>query len=134
MNSDGSDDLNQSNKYKLSEETSTILRFAFQIGNTLGHGFREKTYENALVHLLKKNEIPYQQQSKYPIIFDGEKIDEFIPDLVVFGKIIVDLKTIDQIGNYEIGQMLNYLKVTKLTLGLIINFKTPKITYRRISL
>jgi GxxExxY protein len=115
-------------------ETHTILQFCFQITNTLGHGFREKTYENALVHLLGRNNIPHLQQPRYPVIFDEVKIDEFIPDLIIYNNIIVDLKTIESITENEIGQMLNYLRVTKLKLALIINFKHARLQYRRVSL
>jgi GxxExxY protein len=110
------------------------LQICFHITNNLGHGFREKTYENALVYLLSKNNIPFQQQPKFPVIFDGVKIDEFIPDLILLNNIIVDTKTIERITDNEIGQMLNYLRITKLKLGLIINFKHAKLEYRRVSL
>ncbi len=103
-----------------------------QAHTELGYGFREKTYENAIVVLLKKHGIAYSQQTNFPIIFHGEKIDEFIPDLIIYGKIIVDVKTIDQITNTEIGQMLNYLKVTGHKLAIIINCKNKKLEVRRV--
>lgn len=63
-----------------------------------------------------------------------KKFDEFIPDLIIFGKIIVDLKTIPSITDVELGQMLNYLKVTKLELGLILNFKNSRLEIKRVAL
>ncbi len=59
---------------------------------------------------------------------------EYIPDIIAFNKIIVDTKTIERIGNTEKGQMINYLKITGLKIGLIINFKHPKLEWKRIIL
>ena len=61
-------------------------------------------------------------------------VGEFIPDLIAYEKIIVDTKTIDRITDIERGQMLNYLRITKLPVGLIINFKKPKLEWERIVL
>lgn len=61
-------------------------------------------------------------------------IDEYIPDLVIEGRIVIDAKTIDGVGKNEIGQMLNYLKITKLNVGLIVNFKNPKLEWKRVLL
>jgi GxxExxY protein len=118
---------------KYSAETNEIIGLAIQAHKELGHGFREKTYENALLVLLKQHNIPFETQKRYPIIFHGEKIDEFIPDLIIYGKIIVDLKTIPQISDLEIGQMLNYPKVTNLELALILNFKNPRLEIKRVA-
>ena len=134
MDSENHDQPKKENSLPFEEETGAILQMCFRIINTLGHGFREKTYENALVHLVRKNNIPYKQQPKYPVIFDEVKIDEFIPDLILHDNIIVDTKTIERITDNEIGQMLNYLRITKLKLGLIINFKHARLEYRRVSL
>ena len=62
------------------------------------------------------------------------KVGEFIPDLIVSGKVVVDTKTIPRITDHEIGQMLNYLRVTRLEVGLILNFKYSKLEFRRVTL
>jgi GxxExxY protein len=67
-------------------------------------------------------------------MYKGEKIDEYIPDLVVEDRVVVDVKTVDAIGENETGQMLNYLKVTGLEVGLLINFKHSKLRWKRIVL
>ncbi len=118
---------------KFVAETNVIIGLAIQAHKELGYGFREKTYENALFVLLKQNNVPFETQKRYPIIFHGEKIDEFIPDLIIYGKIIVDLKTIPRISDIEIGQMLNYLKVTNLELAPILNFKNPRLEIKRVA-
>jgi GxxExxY protein len=60
------------------------------------------------------------------------KVGEFIPDLIVYGKIVVDTKTIERITDIERGQMLNYLRITGMPVGLIINFKKAKLEWERI--
>ena len=115
-------------------ETDDILGSAFAVLNEVGHGFHEKPYENGLVVEFNHRGIPYLQQPRYPMLYRGVKISEFVPDLVAFGKIIVDAKVIERIADLEIGQMLNYLKITGLPLGLILNFKNPKLEIRRVSL
>ncbi len=118
--------------YKI--ETDNILGSAFAVLNEVGHGFHEKPYENGLVVEFMHRNIPYVQQPRYPMLYRGVKISEFIPDLVAFEKIIVDTKVIERITDLEIGQMLNYLKITGLPIGLILNFKNPKLEIRRVSL
>ena len=114
------------------EETDAIIGSAFAVLNELGHGFHEKPYENSLVVEFGHRGIAYMQQPRYPIIYRGVLVSEFVPDLIAFGKIIVDTKVIERITDLEIGQMLNYLKVTALPVGLILNFKNPKLEFRRV--
>ena len=76
--------------------------------------------------------IPYSQQEKYSVTYKGTPIGEYIPDLIVFDKIIIETKTVDRITDHERGQMLNYLKITRLSVGLILNFKNPKLEYERL--
>jgi GxxExxY protein len=102
--------------------------------NGLGHGFPEKLYENALALELKAKNIPFLQQPRYEVAYLNEKVGEFIPDLVVFDKVIVDLKTIDRITDRERGQILNYLKVTNLKVGLLLNMIRPKLEWDRVVL
>ena len=114
------------------EETDAIIGSSFAILNELGHGFHEKPYENSLVVEFGYRGIAFLQQPHYPIVYRGVQVSEYIPDLIAFGKIIVDTKVIDCITDLEIGQMLNYLKVTGLPVGLILNFKNPKLEFRRV--
>ncbi len=75
--------------------------------------------------------IPYLQQPQYPILYREVKVTEYIPDLIAFELVIVDTKVIEQIADVEIGQMLNCLRVTGLPVGLILNFKNPKLEFHR---
>ena len=105
-----------------------------EVSNLLGHGLHEKPYENALVIEFQLREIQFQQQPSFEIHYKDAKVGEFIPDLIVNGRVVVDTKTIDRIGDHEIGQMLNYLKITGLKVGLIINFKFARLTWKRVVL
>jgi GxxExxY protein len=118
--------------YAHKEETDLIIGSAFAVLNEIGHGFHEKPYENGLAVEFGFREIPFLQQPRYPIFYRGVQVSEFVPDLIAFGKIIVDTKVIERITDHEIGQMLNYLKITGLPVGLILNFKNPKLEVRRV--
>ena len=121
-------------KLVLKAETEQIIGFAFAIFNEIGHGLNEKTYENALTVLFKLNGIAFDQQRRFPVLFRGNEVGEFIPDLIVFGSVIVDTKVIDRIADHERGQMLNYLRIAKLRVGLLLNFKNARLEYERMVL
>ena len=121
-------------KLLLKAETEKIIGFAFEVLNEVGHGLNEKIYENSLVVLFKQNNIRFDQQRRFPIFFRGVDVGEFIPDLIAFGSVIVDTKVIDRITDHERGQMLNYLRITKLRVGLILNFKHARLEWQRIVL
>jgi GxxExxY protein len=118
----------------LKDEVYAIISCAFEISNGLGHGLHEKPYENALAVEFRHRDIPFIQQPKFPIAWREIVVGEFIPDLIAHEKIIVDTKTIDWITPLERGQMLNYLRITGLHVGPIINFKKPKLEWERIVL
>jgi len=111
-----------------------IVGCAMEVLNELGHGLREKTYERALCHEFELQQIGYSQQAVFPVFYKERKVDDYIPDLVIEERIVVDTKTVDTIGDNEIGQMLNYLRVTGLKAGLLINFKKSKLEWKRIVL
>lgn len=117
---------------RLKEETEALIGCAFEVLNVLGHGFHEKPYENALAIEFAARGIPFLQQPRFPMRYRGVQISEFVPDLTAFDKVIIDTKTIPRITDQEIGQMVNYLKITGLPLGLIFNFKHPKLEFRRV--
>lgn len=114
------------------KETDAIIGSAFAVLNEIGHGYHEKPYENSLAVEFDYRKIPFLQQPKYPIIYRGVKVSEYIPDLIAFNLVIVDTKVIDRITDHEIGQMLNYLRITSLPVGLILNFKNSALEFRRV--
>jgi len=124
------------NKHELllKDEVYQVVGCAMEILNTLGHGLLEKPYENALVVEFKLKNIPCQQQKRFPVIYKSVLVGEYIPDLIAFDQIVVDTKVIESIGNNEKAQIINYLKITGLKVGLILNFKHTKLEWERIVL
>ena len=103
-----------------------------EVLNEIVHGFHEKIYENALVVEFGLRRIPVIQQPDFPVIYKSVIVGSYVPDLVCFDQVVVDAKTIEEITDHEIGKMLNYLKVTNLQVGLLINFKHPKLEFKRV--
>jgi len=118
----------------LKKEVHQIVGCAMEVINTIGHGFHEKIYENALTVDFRLLSIPFQQQPEFKIAYKSTDIGTYILDLICFEQVIVDTKTIEQITNHEVGKMLNYLKVTGLRVGLLINFKHAKLEWKRVVL
>ncbi len=115
-------------------EVYEIISCAMEVLNELGHGFHEKIYENALCVEFDLRGIKYLQQKEFDINYKHKKIGEYVPDLIVYDKIVVDTKVIKEITDHETGKMLNYLKITKQKVGLIINFKYSKLEWKRLIL
>ena len=126
---DASDD-----KLLFRAEVFQIVGCAIEVLNTLGHGLIEKPYENALVAEFGLRNIPFRQQPAFDVLYKGQKVGLFIPDLIAFDAIVVDTKVIDQITDHKRGLMLNYLRITKLRVGVILNFKHRKLKWQRIAL
>ena len=124
------------NEHKLiwGNEVRQIVGCAFEVLNTLGHGLLEKPYENALCVEFKLRNIPFSQQPRFNVIYKGVKVGDYIPDLVAYNSIVVDTKTIERITEVERGQILNYLKITGCKVGLILNFKHPRLEWERLVL
>ncbi len=136
MHTDELPDLRQGSESKLllKAETEKIIGFSFDVLNEIGHGLNEKIYENSLVVLFKLNGIAFDQQRRFPVFFRNVQVGEFVTDLIVFGSVIVDTKVIDRITDHERGQMLNYLRIAQLRVGLILNFKNARLGWERIVL
>ncbi len=120
--------------YPCQQATREIIGCAFEVINELGHGLNEKSYENALVVEFEIRGITHQQQRRFQVVYKGRHVGEFIPDLIVADSVVVDAKCIEAITDHERGKMLNYLRVTKLTVGLILNFKNARLEIERVVL
>ena len=123
-----------SEKLLLKDEVFQVVGCAIEILNTIGHGLVEKPYENALVIEFLLRKIPFRQQPSYNVLYKGHKIGLFVPDLIVFDALVADTKVIDKITDHERGLMLNYLRITGLRVGVILNFKHRKLEWERIAL
>ena len=116
------------------DEVFQIVGCAIEVLNTLGHGIVEKPYENALVVEFSLRKIPFRQQPVFDVLYKGEKVGLFVPDLIVFDSVVVETKVIDRITDHEQGLMLNYLRITNQRVGVILNFKHRKLEWERIVL
>ena len=112
--------------------TERIIGCAFEVSNTLGCGFLEKVYENALAVQLRKSGLRVQQQSPIMVYYQDELVGDFAADLLVDGSIVVELKAAKALDDVHLAQCLNYLKATGLTLCLLLNFGSPKLEIKRV--
>ena len=108
-----------------------ILACAYRVANELGPGFLEKVYENALAHELRKCGLVVAQQQGIEVRYDGVLIGDFMADLVVEDTIIVELKAVKDLAEIHTAQCLNYLKATRKSICLLLNFGKAKIEVRR---
>ena len=116
----------------LKELTESIIGAAYRVANTLGCGFFEKVYENALAHELTKQGLLIEQQKAVDVWYDGVVVGFYITDVVVNDAVIVELKCAKCLDEMHLAQCLNYLKATNMKLALLMNFGPPKIEIRRV--
>jgi GxxExxY protein len=102
--------------------TEVVIGCAYRVGSTLGGGFLEKVYENALMVELRNTDYSAEQQCTMKVIYSGEVVGDYIADIVVEKKLIVEVKAAKRIEQAHVAQCLNYLKATNMRLGLLINF------------
>ena len=114
--------------------TETIIGCAMKVSNTLGVGFLEKVYENALAVELRKSGLIAEQQKQILVRYDGVVVGDYGADILVNGLVILELKAAKFIDEIHMAQLLNYLKATGLHVGLILNFGTPKLGIKRMVL
>jgi GxxExxY protein len=111
-----------------------IIGCAITVANTLGAGFVEKVYENALAHELRKAGLPVEQQYGIVVQYDGVIVGEYTVDLLVDHTVLVELKAVKALDDIHRAQCLNYLKATGLQLCLLINFGNPRLETKRLVL
>jgi GxxExxY protein len=114
------------------ELTEKILGAAFKVQNTLGAGFLEKVYENALSIELRKCGLSVESQKSFPVQYDGNVVGNYQVDLLVSSKVVVECKAVSNLDSVHEAQLMNYLKASGLRVGLLINFARPKLQYRRL--
>ena len=122
-----------SNRNQMKQLTQKVIQCAFAVSNTLGCGFLEKVYENALTHELRKAGLQVQQQHGITVYYDGTAVGEYTADLLVEGVLLIELKAVKDLDEIHLAQGLNYLKATNLRLCLLMNFAKPKLEFRRIA-
>jgi GxxExxY protein len=113
--------------------TERIIGCAFQVLNTLGAGFLEKVYENALAYELREAGLAVAQQQGVTVKYNGIVVAEFVVDLLVEGTIIVELKAIRVLEGAHTAQCINYLKATGMPLCLLLNFGKSRLEIHRFA-
>lgn len=112
--------------------SESVLGCAQNVSRNLGAGFLEKVYEKALCVELLHAGIPFQCQQKFEIYYKNENIGNYFADIVVDGKLLVELKALSCFSAEHDAQVMNYLKASGLTVGLLINFGVSKLGIRRV--
>ncbi|MCC6573795.1 MAG: GxxExxY protein [Planctomycetes bacterium] len=118
----------------INELTERVIGCAFKVSNTLGPGFLEKVYENALVIELRKAGLKVAQQVPYNVLYEGQVAGLYVADVVVEDLVLLELKAIKELDSSHTSICLNYLNASKLTLCLLMNFAKPKLDVRRLAL
>ena len=108
--------------FKHKELTERIIKIFYRVYSKLGYGFLEKVYENALMLELKKEDIPAVAQSPIKVLYEGEVMGEYFADILVADKVIVEIKAAKCLVEENEAQLLNYLKGTRIEVGLLLNF------------
>jgi GxxExxY protein len=112
------------------EISAIVVDVCYKIHVKLGPGLLESVYEAILHHELTKRGLSVERQKPLPVLWDGIKLDiGFRSDLIVNEKVILEIKSIEQITDIHAKQVLTYLKITKMKLGLLINFNVPIIKF-----
>ena len=109
-----------------------IIGCAYKVGTTLGGGFLEKVYENALAHELRKAGLSVVQQFPIKITYDGVVVGEYCADMLVEGQVLLELKAAKVIDPAHMAKCLHYLTATRIMLGLIINF-ADRVHVKRVA-
>ncbi len=122
-------------EYPFKSECYNIIGAAMEVHRELGHGFLEPVYQEALSIVLDEKGIPFVTEQLLDISFKGRFLKKkYIADFICYKEVIVELKALEGLLPEHTAQVLNYLKATDKKLGLLINFGTPKLQYKRVIL
>jgi GxxExxY protein len=116
-----------------SEITGPVIGAAIEVHKILGPGFLESVYEEAFAIELELRRISYKRQHSIDIFYKGKLAKHFVCDFLIQDVVVVELKALSQLGDIEKAQVLNYLKATKLPVGLLLNFGTRSLEYKRFA-
>lgn len=125
---------NDTREWKMGELTAKIIEAAFEVGNELGPGFLESVYERAFAIALRQKGLRVQTQVGLEVRFRGQVAGEFVADIVVEGKVIVELKAVRELAPEHQAQVINYLKATGFEVGLLFNFANSRVEVKRLYL
>ena len=115
-----------------SELTSVILSCCFEVMRELGPGFLERVYKNALLIAMRQKGLQVEVEQPYEVIFRGKIVGRYNADLVINQTVIVELKCCENLISEHQAQLFNYLKVSCLPIGLLVNFRRGKLEWKRL--
>jgi len=118
--------------YKYAELTEKTIKAAQNVHNSLGYGFLEKVYHNAMVLELRKTGLEAASEKAITVCYDGQVIGEYFADIVVADKVILEIKAVQTVNSAHEAQLVNYLKVTNIDVGLLLNFGKSLEVKRKI--
>ena len=115
------------------EESYKIIGAIYEVHKELGPGLLEKVYQEALEKELKLQGIPFEREKNFTIMYKGEALEQkYTADFVCYGKIVVELKSVDELLPVHTAQVINYLSITGYKLGLLVNFNAESVRPERI--
>ena len=118
----------------INDITYAINGAVFEVNRILGPGFLEKVYENSLLVELSKRGLKAKSQVPIRVLYKEKAVGEYVADILVEEKVIIELKTVEKLDNIHEAQLLNYLKATGVQVGLLVNFRHPKAEIKRMVL
>lgn len=113
------------------ELTKEIIDSAYKVHNALGCGLLEKVYGNALVRDLELKKRDVSPQKEFRVLYQGKEVGIYYADLVVEDKVIVEVKSVEKLDDVHRAQLMNYLRISGMRVGLLVNFSRPKLEYER---
>lgn len=129
------DDFDPENEaYPKDPITDSVIKCVITVHRALGPGFLESIYRNSLAKEFAKQEIRFETEKEVKIYYDGEEVGKHRLDFLVCGEVVVELKTVEQLNRAHYAQVRSYLKATKLTRGLLVNFSKDRSDFRRIEI
>jgi len=118
----------------LKDEVYAIVGAAMEVSNELGSGFLEAVYQEAMEIELEEQDIPFVAQVPIEIAYKGRRLaKEYFPDIICYDQVIVELKAMKELTSNEDAQLLNYLKATEKPVGVLLNFGSPKLEWKRMA-
>lgn len=117
---------------ELNELTERVIGAIFEVSNTLGCGFVEKVYERALVAELRLRGMRVDTQVPWEVRYKGEWVGKYVADVIVDGRLVLELKCVEVLAGEHLAQCLNYLRVAGKEVGLVVNFRHPKVEWKRV--
>ena len=122
-----------SHREELNALVERTVGAVYEVANVLGAGFLEKVYERALLAELRMRGLQAESSVQIPVSYKDVPVGEYYADIVVEGKLIVELKCVDRFTDEHLAQCLNYLKATGFRLALLVNFQQPKVVWKRVA-